>query len=710
MFRTTKNIISLIIVCMASLSVDAQRCTLSSHVRNTMLKHGEAMAKGINNVRNHQMMMALVKADDTAALEENGCKVVDRIGDIYITAIPLGSIRTLAADSRVQRIEANRPGKTTNHVARSVVHVPEVWGGELPRADVGYDGTGVVMGVMDIGIDVTHPTFRAEDMQTLRIKALWDQVDMREGGMPVIEIDGVNIGKQYIGEEALLEVQHSYDALTQQHGTHTVGTATGRGVGEDTRYMGMAPNADICLVANLTSNNIGYVPEEMQDLYTTAVDVLGFKYIFDYAEYVGKPCVISFSEGYYASLYEEDILMNEAINNMLGEGKILCASAGNESMRNTYLAKPRGMDKAGAFVAPSGKYADYLICSSDKAQILFTFYSTVDGKTEKYEYVVKPEVVNASEDNTVKETITVNGLEHSINIYSAASTRTEGEWFTDIYIEVPEGNIVGREVPVSITLQGAEHEMSAYSYGGYFTKNVLDASLCQMERSHNILIPGAAERVVCVGSVNAREGFTNINDIWEKNGFGEVGYYSTFSSVGPSIYGVAKPDVCAPGAPLISALNSFCIGNPDWHEGGWDTEHFTWNGRKYGWHADMGTSMACPVVGGIVALWLQACPTLTPEQVKKVLAKTCVKTPDFDTYPAVEDELGTKNYYHGYGMIDAKAGLDYILSHFATGIQNVECDENKTANNIVYDAIGRRVSVMSHGHLYIKNGRAYIYK
>ena len=38
--------------------------------------------------------------------------------------------------------------------------------------------------------------------------------------------------------------------------------------------------------------------------------------------------------------------------------------------------------------------------------------------------------------------------------------------------------------------------------------------------------------------------------------------------------------------------------------------------------AESGTSMSTPVVTGIIALWLQADPTLTPAKIKEVLAAT----------------------------------------------------------------------------------------
>ncbi|MDA0180395.1 S8 family serine peptidase [Solirubrobacter phytolaccae] len=85
-----------------------------------------------------------------------------------------------------------------------------------------------------------------------------------------------------------------------------------------------------------------------------------------------------------------------------------------------------------------------------------------------------------------------------------------------------------------------------------------------------------------------------------------------WSSTGVTQDGIAKPEVVAPGAHMVSVLapsSAFQIMCPNCSLGG---QYF-----KAG-----GTSMAAPVVAGAVALLLQARPTLTPDQVKALLAGT----------------------------------------------------------------------------------------
>ena len=71
--------------------------------------------------------------------------------------------------------------------------------------------------------------------------------------------------------------------------------------------------------------------------------------------------------------------------------------------------------------------------------------------------------------------------------------------------------------------------------------------------------------------------------------------------------------------------------------------------------------MACPVVTGIMALWLQAFPQMTPEQAIEIIEATSTK----DAYTTTEQS--------GYGKIDAYEGLKMALQMAeATGIASLQ--------------------------------------
>ena len=75
-----------------------------------------------------------------------------------------------------------------------------------------------------------------------------------------------------------------------------------------------------------------------------------------------------------------------------------------------------------------------------------------------------------------------------------------------------------------------------------------------------------------------------------------------------------------------------------------------------------GTSMSSPITAGVVALWLQANPNLTPEDIKGIIERTSHQ-------PEPEFSGTDKNVYYGWGEIDAYAGLLDILG--LTGIREI---------------------------------------
>lgn len=161
-----------------SLSMNAQRPRyekMSSFVR-------EAMASSLVNKQltrsqsDNRLLTAFVRIDGNSAevLKQYGCKELARVGNVSIAAIPLNKLGALSCGKQVKRIETGRRCSVQIDTTRLVVNAEAVYMGEgLSQT---YTGRGVVVGVQDIGFDLTHPNFYSGDMSCYRIKAMWDQL------------------------------------------------------------------------------------------------------------------------------------------------------------------------------------------------------------------------------------------------------------------------------------------------------------------------------------------------------------------------------------------------------------------------------------------------------------------------------------------------------------------------------------------------------
>ena len=636
-------------------------------------------------------IIAFIRADDVAsAVNDVGGHVLLRYGDLAIANLPVNQLAALSNKRGVRRIEAKRGIRTLMDTTRQVLHIDAVNEGlNLPQ---GYTGQGVVVGVQDIGFDLTHPTFYSTDMRRYRIQALWDMLstDTLSSTLPV--------GRDYVGQEALLAVGHPRDGFIQTHGTHTAGIAAGSGAEGDgtiSSYVGAAPDADLCLVNNATTDDISLIDSADYYKYTFALDALGFKYIFDYADRQGKPCVINFSEGSQQDFYGYDQLYYAMLDSLTGPGHIIVSSAGNDGGSINYVNKPQGVDSVTVKAYGSG-----LLSFTTHTSSPFTLSATVTtDRLHTATLTVPLDSIIASPDSTLQQVVAIGTDSVALTVtaypdcYNAASI--VADWlFTPAK---------GKSVSSTLHLVGTDAEVSLFPVNASLIKDDSrdnQNALCVIDNSHSVNSPSSAPSVISVGATGYRTSFVNyLGDIHVYD-TAEHGLRGTFSSVGPTFDGRIKPDVMAPGQNIISAYSSWYLEhNPNASDIGSDVRHFTYNGRTYVWNANSGTSMSAPVVTGVIALWLQANPRLTPKDCLDIFARTCVRPDHSLTYP---------NNYYGYGEIDAAAGIEAAIA--MTGIKNLEVTQ-RTDNSLVYTLDGRCVGNSLTGlpsGIYIKNHKKII--
>ena len=602
-------------------------------------------------------------------LSHYGATEITRVGDISIASIPVSRLAELSLDSRVLAIQSGERSSIDMDLVNECLHVtPAHEGRNLPQA---FTGSNVMMGVMDIGFDLTHPNFYDSTATHYRIERFWDMLSADTIG------SSLYVGRDYGGQEELLALAHARDGLDQTHGTHTLGIAAGSGYRSP--YRGVAPESRICVVANAVVDDLPFISEDDVDKYTYATDALGFKYIFDYADQQGVPCVISFSEGSPQDFWGYDKLYYELLDQLCGPGHIIVSSAGNKGSLLSWMHKDKGQPSAGTFITAYQEKAMLTLKTDDCDSLLIRFVA-YGAKNDTL--LIPLSRVLACPDSILLDTFRLHSTPRTIGMELQAypSCYVPEETCFDVILTDTLGSI-GSIPHLSFELIGAKPEAEAYCGNFYFRQRSENTNLNDAEKTHNINSPASAPSVICVGGNSYRTDYVNYLGKTLTFDQGTDGIRGDYSSVGPTMDGRIKPDVLAPGTNVISSYSSYYLENhPDANDINSDVEHFEFNGRTYAWNCNSGTSMAAPCVGGAIALWLQAKPDLTPQDVMGVIARTSRHYDPALTYP---------NNYYGYGEIDVYAGLIDLL-----GLDKIESlDQRHTPARIAVDSEGQRLSI-----------------
>ena len=187
-------------------------------------------------------------------------------------------------------------------------------------------GQGILIGVVDSGIDYAHPAFRNED-GTTRIAALWDQT------IPGSPPEGYASGTEFTREEintALTEPEERerYRIVPSRdmsgHGTAVAGIAAGNGAGsEGQRYRGAAPEAELIVVKMGAPQTEGF--PRTTELMT------GVDYVIRKALELKKPVAVNISFGNTYGSHDGTSLVERFLNDISDTWKnVICVGSGNE--------------------------------------------------------------------------------------------------------------------------------------------------------------------------------------------------------------------------------------------------------------------------------------------------------------------------------------------------------------------------------------------
>ncbi|MCI9228907.1 MAG: S8 family peptidase [Dorea sp.] len=252
-------------------------------------------------------------------------RVVELQNEYAIITIRESEIENLAQIPEIEYIE--KPKRLFFQVAngRRVSCIDAV-----QDARFGLYGQGVLVAVIDSGIDYENADFRNED-GTTRIRALWDQsLASGEGRVPP---DGYAIGAEYTSKqinEALKEpiltdrrrIVPSED--TSGHGTAVAGIAAGNGRNSAGRYAGVAPRSDLLVVklGNPRKEGFPRTTELMQ----------GIDYVVRKALELRMPVAVNISFGNTYGSHDGTSLLERFIDDLSNIWKSsICIGSGNEA-------------------------------------------------------------------------------------------------------------------------------------------------------------------------------------------------------------------------------------------------------------------------------------------------------------------------------------------------------------------------------------------
>ena len=643
----------LIPLLLATTMAGAQNYSKMSRQLCRLVQDNNAAVRGKSFTGNNSKLLVFVKGDEA----DIAPFCVRHQGDIHIANVPVNQIATLSERQGIRYMEASALNHKPlmDHALRTINADKVQQGVGLPSM---FNGQGVLVGDIDIAHDYSHPAFRSLSDGHLRIVRAWDffttpadMTELHEGSFP--------LGTLYTDTTAIIGAQCSRDSHLSFHGTHTASTAAGSGWG--TAFKGVAPEADLYLTTTVLGDNRDLLNKELLEKLTTATEALTFQNIFDYADSIGQPCVINYSAGGQQDMTDEDALLEQYFERMTGPGKIIVAAAGNDGkLERNKLVLGSGSTIAGGLLDSSNDDALQMAMKTKGGRITLCIQDISDDNvqdnatrivldcTSKDGEITSESGLVPYVHNQFQDKETLDGM--LIDVYPGYDGFDNSNIGYDIFITKGEKELSAQDYIITITSDGDEAELYA-PLADFLPISLNNVQLDGGERGGTINTPAALPSVIAVGATTWRSTYTTLKGETQGTYLGEMGKRATFSSVGPTLHGLTKPDVMAPGVYIVAAYNSFDqsqAGDPY----NLCAAEVPFGGKTYRYYNGYGTSMATPVVAGTIALWLQADPTLTRERIMKVIEKTSRHPDTTLSYP---------NNDFGYGEIDAYAGLLEVL-------------------------------------------------
>lgn len=660
---------------------------------------------------------ALIEFTDETTLDNirrDGGEVKNIYGKVAVVVIPVDKVADVFGAEGVVNATIDRPAYLRNDKARIVTDVDKVHLGE--DLEMPYDGTGVIIAAYDSGLDPNHIAFKDSEgvSRVARAYKYGRTSYVPQTYVPAHMIE--DFRTQNPGESVYDITGYKSDDDTETHGTHVLGIMGGSfcDPNSDMDLRGMAPGAEIVM---------GGGPGSQSNMLDAAQRVA------DYAKAVGKPAVFNLSWGNNLGAHDATDPIAKGLDGIVEEtGLHVFMAAGNEGDQKIGIYKELTEDDnvIRTFLSPSDYLTDPYGVLGINGQALgtVTVWSQDDTPFEVYLDIVElanpGEPIYSLEIPANTRRFMVNGntpsgvnasqVDRNVEEFNTNFAKSYAGGFRQIY---GQNNRYHAELAFYLSTTSASrrtHAMAlrvvgkagqriqiyAEPYQGYFMTYLTDRGKegytdSNGDGTYNSLAGG--NKIVSVGAYSSRQGGQSYQGYVIYPAETQFPGVTSFSSWGHQQDGSLRPHVIAPGyviystcsTPYMSKVGSYATayGTPSVYE-----YYDAGTAKTYHWTIMAGTSQASPHMAGIAALWLQADPTLTYDQMLDVIRHSTTK-------PENASEQWGPN-----GLVNAYEGIKYILGGF-NDLQGVIVDKShlliQNKGNGVYEIASPAESSVTAG-------------